>query len=73
MKTCNKCKQEKDLGEFYPDSYQSDGLKTFCKACDNAQSRAYWQKVKSKLTKSQKQARRDAYKRWKERQLLLAK
>jgi hypothetical protein len=34
-KICNKCKLEKDLEEFYNDSYKKDGKKTICKECSN--------------------------------------
>jgi len=35
MKTCGKCKQEKDLSEFYPDKSKS-GYRWICKTCDKA-------------------------------------
>lgn len=65
MKICNKCKQKKELFEFYEDPYQNDGVKTFCIECDNAQSKAYWQRIRGSLTEAQKQARKDAKERWK--------
>jgi hypothetical protein len=33
MKTCNKCKLEKELSEFVKDNNKKDGLKTQCKTC----------------------------------------
>ncbi len=77
MKLCNKCKVEKNESDFYKDQYQSDGLKTICIACDNEQSRLYYQKVKNKFTKKKKKIRYENYKRWlaknKEKYLLLQK
>lgn len=65
MKICTNCKKEKEYSEFYVDSYQSDGFKTFCKQCDNMYSKAYYQKVKDNLSEKQKEKRRLAYKKWK--------
>ena len=33
MKTCTKCKVEKDLGEFYKHKGRKDGLQDECKSC----------------------------------------
>lgn len=33
MKTCNKCKEAKDLASFYPDKSTEDKLRIECKAC----------------------------------------
>lgn len=68
MKVCNKCGGEKEDKDFYPDSWQSDGRKTFCIACDNEQSRLYWKKVKDFLTEEQKNKKREAWRRWKAKQ-----
>lgn len=65
MKTCSRCDQNKDYSEFYPDSYQIDGFKTFCIQCDNEQSRLYYRKVKQNLSESQKKKRKDNYDNWK--------
>lgn len=65
MRVCSKCNLEKEEGDFYKDDYGSDGLKRICKICDNVNSRAYYHKVKSKLTKKQKKARKEAYNKWK--------
>ena len=43
IKTCNKCHQEKQLIEFYPDSKAKDGHRGDCKVC-NCESRKKWQK-----------------------------
>ena len=34
MKTCNKCKVQKDLSGFSKDKAKKDGLQAKCKACD---------------------------------------
>ena len=36
MKTCSKCKVEKDVGEFSRDKHRRDGLRSWCKACRNS-------------------------------------
>lgn len=33
MKTCNKCKEEKSLSDFFPNKKRSDGVATYCKPC----------------------------------------
>lgn len=38
MKTCSRCKVEKDESEFYKDSSHSDGLTSRCKPCKYAPS-----------------------------------
>lgn len=35
MKTCSKCKVEKDESEFFKDKWRKDGLKSNCKACES--------------------------------------
>lgn len=39
MKTCSKCKKEKELAEFYKDKGKKDGLKSWCKECHLEDSR----------------------------------
>lgn len=65
MRICSKCLLEKEESEFYKDDYGSDGLKRICKSCDNANSKAYYRKIKNKLTQKQKMARKLAYQKWK--------
>lgn len=38
MKTCSRCKQNKELSEFSKDSSTKDGLRANCRICN----RAYW-------------------------------
>ncbi len=33
MKTCSKCKEEKDYSDFYKNSTRPDGLTYWCKEC----------------------------------------
>jgi hypothetical protein len=39
MKTCNRCKETKELGEFGKHSRNKDGLRCYCRACNNAFSK----------------------------------
>ena len=39
MKTCTKCKKEKELTKFYKDKGKKDGLKSWCKECHLEDSR----------------------------------
>ncbi len=43
MKTCTKCKETLPLSAFAKDKYHSDGLKTRCRSCRNADQSQYWQ------------------------------
>jgi hypothetical protein len=63
MKKCYNCDKEKPYEEFYQDSYSNDGFSSACKVCRREISNKDY---KSKeLTESQKQKRREAYKKWK--------
>jgi len=42
-KTCTKCQSEKEASEFYKDSRNSDGLRSWCKVC-SIKSDKSWQK-----------------------------
>jgi hypothetical protein len=41
MRTCNKCKIEKESEIFSKDRSHKDGLKSICKTCDNARAMLY--------------------------------
>jgi len=41
MKTCSKCKLEKDLSDFYKKTASKDGYRSECKICNNILSRKY--------------------------------
>ena len=49
MKTCTKCKLEKEVSGFYKDRSKGDGLTNRCKACDSSNSAAYYQKNKQRV------------------------
>ena len=55
MKTCNKCKIEKELTEFHKDKGKKDGHSTCCKICAKART-AKWQ-VENKDRKNRNQAK----------------
>jgi len=48
MKTCTKCKQEKELTEFYKDKGSKDGKKNSCKCCDKKRANE-WHKANPNL------------------------
>jgi hypothetical protein len=54
-KTCSKCKQTKDIGEFSKDKNKKDGLHSQCKSCASA----YHQENKEKITEYQKAYRQE--------------
>ena len=43
MKTCSKCGEALPVEEFARDRSKASGYKGFCKACDNAKSRRYYE------------------------------
>ena len=66
-KTCNKCKQEKDLTEFYRDKQTKDGKKNRCKVCVKACVAAY-RKANSEKLKAKNAAYRAYHKEIKQLQ-----
>ncbi len=42
MKTCSKCKREKENTEFYKDTSRKDGLGHSCKPCDSLRKKQHW-------------------------------
>lgn len=38
MKTCTKCKEEKEITEFYKNKNYRDGLYYYCKSCSNKET-----------------------------------
>lgn len=48
MKTCTKCEQNKEFGEFYKDKSRKDGLCNCCKFCSKQKRLAYYQENKDK-------------------------
>jgi predicted methyltransferase len=49
MKICTKCKEEKSLGDFRKQSSTKDGLKYYCKECDDKTAKRYYEKNKKKI------------------------
>ena len=52
MKKCSgECKEWKEASEFSSDKTKGDGLNRFCKPCNNAFMKTYYQKNKHKWKK----------------------
>lgn len=51
MKTCSKCKIEKELTEFSNNKTKRDGKETICKTCTRLRTRA-WQKANKERTRA---------------------
>lgn len=47
MKTCSRCKQEKDRTEFYLNRSKKDGLSGNCKDCHKSSLKGHYQRNKS--------------------------
>ena len=54
-KICNKCKQEKELTEFYKNKKRKDGHSTWCKECDREYNQMYYKQNKDKRTQQVKE------------------
>ena len=54
MKTCNKCKEEKELSEFYKNKSKKDNLSTWCGACSNKYHKQYRQNNKEAIERYRK-------------------
>lgn len=67
MKSCYECQKTLPEEEFYEDAYSNDGYTTSCRACQRKRSQEYYKKTKDHLTDKQKESRRAAYLRWKEK------
>ena len=48
MKTCTKCKEEKELKSFNPRDGSKDGYMSFCRECQRAQHKIYHEREKLK-------------------------
>jgi len=48
-KICTKCKQEKELADFYKDNNYSDGMSAWCKKCKTEYAKQYRLKNKDKI------------------------
>ena len=49
VKVCTKCKELKALGAFRRQSSTKDGLKYYCKECDDKTAKRYYEKNKKKI------------------------
>ncbi len=49
MKTCNKCKKEKDLSKFNKDKFKKDGHSGICKECNKITCKAYYSTHKEQV------------------------
>ncbi len=56
MKTCKKCKKEKELEEFHKNKNFDDGYKTVCKTCISEQKMEYYKNNSDKISEQSKQS-----------------
>lgn len=63
MKTCSRCKIEKELYEFSPRSSKKDGLDSYCKICRSEyyKSRSYDRRLYNRCYIRKDKAKRDEY------------
>lgn len=54
MKTCSKCKEEKDESCFFKNKGNKDGLKNTCKLCSSLYNQVYRKENKEKIYESNK-------------------
>jgi hypothetical protein len=47
-KQCSKCKETKNVSEFYSSKTHSQGVMTYCKACFNQKCMIRWANIKTK-------------------------
>ena len=59
MKTCTKCREALPFSEFRKQSSTKDGLKYYCKKCDNEIAKKYYEKNKNKIVSNVKQWQKD--------------
>ena len=57
MKYCNKCQETKQFSEFSKDRSKKDGYHNICKSCHNKYWSEYYQRIKSKRDKYDKEYR----------------
>ena len=51
MKTCSKCKESKELGEFYKNRSKQDGLSCYCKICARETQKRHMRSDKGRATR----------------------
>jgi len=49
MKICTYCKEQKPLEAFRKQNSTKDGLKYYCKSCDDRTAKRYYKKNKKKI------------------------
>ncbi len=42
-KVCGKCRETKPIDKFYKSRVRKDGLRCYCKSCDNAVNKQHYQ------------------------------
>lgn len=55
LKTCSKCKKQKDISEFNKHNKTTDGLYNQCKECQKEAKRIYYEKYKAKINSKAKE------------------
>lgn len=63
MKTCSKCKVEKELVFFNKDLKSKDKKQSYCKACKNNSMKIYYRNNPTKRTKRTKEQGRERYRK----------
>ena len=61
-KACANCKQLKSQSDFYKDSQQSNGLKSYCKECVKKRGHDYYRRNREKAIKANRKNHLIAFK-----------
>jgi hypothetical protein len=59
MKVCTKCKEQKPLAAFRRQGSTKDGLKYYCKECDDTIAKKYYERNRGKIVNNVKQWQKD--------------
>ena len=59
MKICTKCKEQKPLEAFRKQSSTKDGLKYYCRECDDKTAKKYYERNKNKIINKVTQWQKD--------------
>jgi hypothetical protein len=57
MKTCRKCKTDKEEAEFYKEARRKEGIATICKKCQLEEKRVFWLTYRDLIIKRRKYLR----------------
>lgn len=57
-KICSKCKEKKDISEFWKHKRSKDGLYCWCKKCWKEYGKKYYQKNKERISKHSREYRK---------------